>query len=185
MSLQKTRPRCLWLGFALAALAISAVVSPAAAQRRGEWQNEWLLQQEDPTGGWGPRVGLTAKPDQFHFGVHYDFTGPARRVMLMPSVELGLGDDATLVTINLDAAARLRDPRERLRPFVGAGVVLSFVSWDDDENVIADDSDTQAGLHIFGGAERRVSRSNTVFLELRLGIADAPDFKATVGMTFY
>jgi hypothetical protein len=49
--------------------------------------------------GWGPRVGVTMDPDQVHFGAHIDSGNLARHIRLQPNVEVGIGDDLTLVAL--------------------------------------------------------------------------------------
>ena len=38
--------------------------------------------------GWGPRLGVSINPDQFHFGAHLDFGNFARHVRFQPNIEL-------------------------------------------------------------------------------------------------
>src|SRR3970040_1925390 len=56
--------------------------------------------------GWGPRVGLTFGPDQFHFGAHLDFGNFGNHVRFQPNVEIGFGDGGTLFALNAEAAYR-------------------------------------------------------------------------------
>ncbi len=41
------------------------------------------------------------------------------------------------------------------------------------------------GLNVLGGIEKGLSDGDRFFTEAKLGFADAPDFKLTVGWTFY
>ena len=72
--------------FATVLLIWGAFALPAAAQ------------------GLGVRAGASVDPDQFYFGGHLD-TGPiADRLHFRPNVEIGLGDDVTLVAFNIEFA---------------------------------------------------------------------------------
>jgi len=134
--------------------------------------------------GWGPRVGLTVDPDQVHFGAHLDFGNFAQRVRFQPNFELGFGDDITLAALNFEAAYRFRSNWAIWTPYLGGGLGLNFYSWDDGHN-LGDDSDTKVGLNILGGVERGLASGDRFFVELKLGIGDSPDFKFTVGWTFF
>lgn len=59
--------------------------------------------------GWGPRVGLTFSPDQVHFGAHLAFGNFARHVRLQPNIEVGVGDNLTLVAVNFEGVYRFRE----------------------------------------------------------------------------
>jgi hypothetical protein len=135
--------------------------------------------------GWGPRVGLTLDPDQIHFGAHLDFGNFARHVRFQPNVEMGFGDDVTLVTINFEAAYRFRETWDVWSPYVGGGLGLNFASFDN-SGPGGDDSSTDLGVNALGGIERGLSSGNRFFVEVKLGLVDeSPDLKATVGWTFY
>ena len=69
----------------LAVLAVVVVLpSPAAAQAPGI------------------RAGISVDPDQFFVGGHYE-TGPlVDRLHFKPNIEVGFGDDITLVGVNFE-----------------------------------------------------------------------------------
>lgn len=135
--------------------------------------------------GWGPRVGATIDPDQVHVGLHADFGDViAERVRFMPNLELGFGDDLTLGALNFEAAYRFRENWDTWSPYAGGGLGLNWYSWDNDFPG-RDDSDMDVGLNLLGGIEKGTRSGNRFFLELKLGLADSPDMKVTVGWTFY
>jgi opacity protein-like surface antigen len=134
--------------------------------------------------GWGPRIGLTVDPDQVHFGMHLDFGNFAERVRFQPNFELGLGDHVTVAALNFEGAYRFRSNWAAWTPYAGGGLGLNFVSWDD-EYARGDNSDTELGLNILGGVERGLSNGDRFFAEIKFGLGDSPDFKFTVGWTFY
>lgn len=134
--------------------------------------------------GWGPRVGLTVNPDQVHFGAHLDFGNFARHVRFQPNVEVGFGDDLTLVCANFEAAYRFRQSWDVWSPYLGGGLGANFASWDSDGH--GDSSSTDLGVNVLGGIERGLSNGNRFFMEVKLGLVDeSPDAKVTVGWTFY
>lgn len=57
--------------------------------------------------GFGGNVGVSADPDQFYFGAGYETAELVERLRFRPSVEVGIGDEATLITANL--RVRVRD----------------------------------------------------------------------------
>lgn len=130
--------------------------------------------------GWGPRVGLTFQPDQFHFGAHLDFGNFGNHVRFQPNVEIGFGDGLTLFAINAEAAYRFAERWDVWTPYLGGGIGAFMYSADGGGG-----SDTQFGASILGGIEKGLANGHRFFIEAKLGLADAPDAKATVGWTFY
>ena len=147
--------------------------------------------------GWGPRVGLTFNPDQVHFGGHIDFGNFAEHIRLQPNVEIGFGDDLTLIALNFEGAYRFQSRWDVWTPYVGGGLGINLVSSNNDgvnpaENLAAgvthteaDDSRTDLGLNLLGGIEKGLKNGSRFFLERKLGLADSPDFKITAGWTFF
>lgn len=134
--------------------------------------------------GWGPRVGLTFSPDQFHVGAHLDYGNFAKHVRFQPNVEVGFGDDLTLVTLNFEAAYRFRETWDVWSPYLGGGLGVNFASYGNDG--LGDDTSTDLGVNVLGGIERGMSSGDRFFLEAKLGLVDeSPDLKLTVGWTFY
>ena len=134
--------------------------------------------------GWGPRVGLTSDPDQVHVGVHLDSGDIARRVRFQPNLEIGFGDHLTTTALNFEAAYRFSDHWEAWKPYAGGGLGLNWYSWNNDVPG-HDNTDMETGLNLLGGIEKGISGGNRFFIEAKLGLADSPDFKATVGWTFF
>jgi hypothetical protein len=154
-----------------AAVAVAAAPAPASAA--------------DGPGfaGWGPRIGVTSDPDQIHMGLHIDVGNFADHIRFQPNMDVGFGDDVTLVSLNGDLACRFRSQWDVWSPYLGGGIAFQF--WDvDNRGSRFDDSDTEVGLNLLGGIERGLSGGNRFFTELKLGLVDTPDFKATVGWTF-
>ena len=135
--------------------------------------------------GWGPRLGATIDPDQIHFGVHFDFGNFAQRVRFQPNFELGFGDNITLAAINGDVHYRFRENWEVWSPYLGGGLGINFWSWDNDKFPNRGDTEAELGVNVVGGIEKGISGGDRFFIEGKLGLVDAPDFKIQVGWTFY
>lgn len=130
--------------------------------------------------GMGPRVGFTLNPDQIHFGGHVDFGDIANNLMIMPNIEVGLGEDITTVAPSFELDYRFRSDWGAWTPYLGGGIGPVFYSHKHGNN------SSDLGLYMqFGiGKGSYGSESSHFFVEGKLGLADAPDFKATVGWTF-
>ena len=140
------------------------------------------VQARDYVLGWGGRVGGTLDPEQVHVGFHVDLGDIAERVRLQPNVEVGFGDDVTLVAINPEVFF-LFAPHSRWTPYAGGGLGINIYNWD--TNIPgADDSETEIGLNLLGGIETKISDRTKFFGEVKFGIGDSPDAKFHVGLTF-
>lgn len=142
------------LSFLLAAVLFSA--SPAAAQDGGL------------------RGGLTVDPDQFYFGGHLETSPLVDRLYFRPNVEVGFGDDLTLIGANMEFVYKFPN-RSGWGLYAGGGPALNVYMPDG-----ADDSDTEAGLNLLVGVEN----ARGLFFEVKFGVIDSPDIKFGVGWTF-
>lgn len=70
-----------------------------------------------------------------------------------------------------------------LVPFVMAGLGIGHYSWGDDVPDRVDNSNTELGLRLGGGAKFPMERM-TPFVDLGLAIGDLPDFTLRGGFTF-
>lgn len=121
----------------------------------------------------GVRVGASIDPDQFFFGGHVE-TGPlVEELRFRPNVEIGLGDNVTLVAINF----------EFVYPFVlaedwdlyaGAGPALNIYNHE------TAGTDSRGGFNLLVGLAHR----GGLFTELKIGTIDSPDVKIAVGYQF-
>jgi hypothetical protein len=130
--------------------------------------------------GIGPRVGLTVNPDQIHFGGHIDFGDLAPNLMMLPNIEIGFGDNVTTVAPSFELDYRFRSDWGAWTPYLGGGIGPIFYSWDHGGS----SSDFGAYMQFGIGKGSAGSQAGHFFIEGKLGLADAPDFKATVGWTF-
>ena len=130
--------------------------------------------------GIGPRVGFTINPDQIHVGGHIDFGDISDNLMMLPNLEIGFGDNVTTVAPSFELDYRFRSDWGVWTPYLGGGVGPIFYSFNHGN------SSSKLGLYLqFGvGKGSSGSESGHFFIEGKLGLADAPDAKATVGWTF-
>jgi len=131
----------------------------------------------------GPRAGLSVSPDQFVAGGQLSFSGLAPDWTFDPSLELGFGDDLTVIALNFDALYHLRLSGTEWRPYVGGGLGIAFVSWDAPPGV-HDHNDSDVGLNLVLGFSVPAASRHHWFTELRLGVGDLPDLKVVGGFNF-
>lgn len=130
----------------------------------------------------GLRGGITTGPQQFHVGGHADIGPYFNHVSLRPNIELGFGDDLLIAATNLEAVYRFQREWQTWSPYLGGGVGFNRV--DPDNARLEGDASTEVGPLITGGIERGMSGGGRLFMESKLGLGNAPDFKLTVGWTF-
>lgn len=142
------------LSFLLAALFFLA--APSAAQNAGL------------------RGGLSVDPDQLYFGGHLETSPLVDRLHFRPNVEVGFGDDVTLIAANMEFVYKF--PRRRdWGLYAGGGPALNVYLFDG-----TDDSETDAGFNVLLGVEN----DRGLFFEFKIGATDSPDVKFGVGWTF-
>lgn len=144
----------LWVIVGMVSLLSVAAASPAQAQARA-----------------GVQGGVSLDPDQVYFGGHVE-TGPlVDRVRFRPNIEVGLGDDLTLIGFNFEFTYAFSDNRP-WNLYVGAGPAITWVD--------NGDSDTEGGFNFLLGAKQREG----MFFEMKIGMGGTPDLKFGVGFTF-
>ncbi len=130
----------------------------------------------------GPRAGYTSWDgiNQMHFGAHAKMGDLFPNVALTPGVELGFGDGFTIITLNGDLAYQFTElTTEPWGLYAGGSLSLNYL----DNDFI--DGDLDLGFSALLGVTRKLGNQNELLLEIRLGILDSPDFKATLGYTFF
>lgn len=120
----------------------------------------------------GVQAGVSLDPDQFFFGGHVETAPLVDRVRFRPGVDVGVGDNLTLVAVNLDFTYAFTANRP-WNLFAGAGPAINWYNFDGG-------SDTEAGFNFLVGAKHR----NGMFLEMKIGVMDSPDLKFGVGYAF-
>jgi hypothetical protein len=123
--------------------------------------------------GVGVMAGVSADPDQFYFGVGYETEELLERLRFRPNLEVGVGDDATLITVNFEFAYRIPIQRKPWSVYVGGGPALVISN-------SHDDTDAGGGFNILLGLAHR----RGLFTEIKVGVIDSPGFKFGVGYRF-
>ena len=121
----------------------------------------------------GIRGGISVDPDQFYFGAHLETSALVDRVHFRPNLEVGIGDDLTLIAANMEFVYKFSSSRP-VNLYAGGGPALNIFMVDDL------DSETEAGFNALVGVET----SRGLFFEFKLGMLDSPDFKFGVGYTW-
>lgn len=160
--------------FGMLCCAISLAAAPLTAR----------AQDQIGYRGWGPRLGAAFGPDQVEFGAHLDFGHFADHIRLQPNLEVGVGDDLTIVSFNGDLAYRFHSKWGTWSPYVGGGLNINVVNRDR-PRWLDDDTDTDLGVSALGGIQKTLMSGDRFFLEMKLGLVDSPDFKFLAGWTFY
>ena len=122
----------------------------------------------------GVRGGLSVDPDQFYIGGHFETSPLIDRLHFRPNLEVGFGDDLTLIAANMEFVYKF-PLRSGWSVYAGGGPALNVYMVDD-----ADDSETEAGVNLLVGFEQ----ARGLFFEFKIGAVDSPDFKFGVGWTF-
>ena len=144
--------RCRFAAIAL--FACTAFVAPAAAQELGV------------------RAGVSANPDQFYFGGHAETAPLVGNLHFRPNLEVGIGDDTTLVAVNIEFAYHFPSQRS-WHVYAGGGPALNFIRR-------GGDTDSEGGLNLLAG----VQHARGLFAEFKVGTLDSPDVKLGVGYAF-
>jgi hypothetical protein len=122
----------------------------------------------------GVQAGMLLDPDQFFFGGHIETAPLIDRLRFRPGVDIGLGDDTTLVAGNFDFTYTFPNGRSGWNLFAGGGPSINWYDYDDGG------SNTDGGFNFLVGARQNSGLS----FEFRVGMAGSPDLKFGVGYTF-
>ena len=131
----------------------------------------------------GPRVGFSVAPDQFVFGGQLHTGELAPHLTFDPALELGFGDNETLVAINLDLHYHFQIRGSDWTPYLGLGASVNFESFDHPAPA-EDASQTNVGGNFVLGAAAPASTGGRFFAEMKLGLGDAPSLKMLAGWNF-
>lgn len=127
----------------------------------------------------GVRAGVSADPDQFFFGAHFETEPLLERLTFRPNVEIGIGDDLTLIALNIEFVYSIPLDNAPWRVYFGGGPAANIYSHDDD-NGRGDDEGVEGGFNVLVGLQHR----RGLFTELKVGALDSPSVKFTVGYAF-
>jgi hypothetical protein len=131
----------------------------------------------------GPHLGFSTSPDQVVFGGQMQFGDVAPQIDFLPGIDFGFGDDMTVISLNGDFHYRFEIAGKKWQPYVGGGVAIHFVSWDN-AGPGTDNSDTEGGGTLIFGADVPTKSGSRFFVEGKIGLGDGPDFKALAGWNF-
>ena len=131
----------------------------------------------------GPRVGASIDPDQLVVGGQLSLREFAPGWSFDPSLELGFGDNQTVIAFNLDAYYHLRMSGTDWRPYLGPGLSVDFMSFDEPFGR-RDQGETNVGLDLVAGFTLPAGRGDHWFTELRFGVGDIPTLKIVGGFDF-
>lgn len=170
-----------WIRTSLLILACLALIgTPAVAQ------SQPTASKGGPSfgwNGWGLRAGVSSDPDQAYGGVHFELGEFAPNVRFRPSLEIGFGDDVTLMQVNAEVHY-VFNKVQVWKPYVGGLVAFSWVDLDNAPPG-ADDSDTDIGFMGVGGVQTKLKSGVAMFFEGKIGLTDEdPDFKVAIGWTW-
>jgi len=121
----------------------------------------------------GVRAGASADPNQFYAGAHYETEDLADRLRFRPNVEIGVGDDRTLIAFNIEFTYRLSvRPVPMWQFYVGGGPALNIYH-------ATDNTHPEGGFSALAGLSH-----GPLFTEVKLGALKSPSFKIGVGYSF-
>ena len=126
--------------------------------------------------GWGPRLGVAEDPDQILVGVHQDLGEFVENLRFQPSLDVGTGDDYTIVSAVVPVHYRIA--LDTATPYVGGGLLLQWL--DRDAPRRRGGSDFEITGLLAGGVEWRVGE-NDLFLEIQLPGGKGHDAKVFLG----
>jgi hypothetical protein len=126
---------------------------------------------------YGVRAGIAADPDQLVVGGHLESPGltSSGRLRLRPSVEIGVGDDSTVVSGNIDFVYVMDFPASEWSTYFGGGPSFNIVHEDFSGN------DIHSGANFIAGFQHTTG----LLLELRAGGGQgATGLKVMAGYNF-
>ncbi len=138
-------------------LVLTLMASSAAAQVRA-----------------GARAGVTADPGQFVMGAHFETREVAPHVSFRPNVGVGVGNDTTLLAVNLDLVYEFPIRNQPWRVLAGGGPAANFWSREGRE------SEFGGGFNVLVGLEHR----DGLMTEVRVGFVDSPSVVFAFGYNF-
>lgn len=133
---------------------------------------------------YGFRAGFSTSPDQLVLGGQMSIGEVAPNLSFDPNIELGFGDNLTIISFNLDMHYHFDLANSSWRPYLGGGAGINLIQQDQPPGV-SDDSQTKVAGGLVVGAGVPTRSGNRFFSELKVGLGDwAPDLKLVVGWNF-
>lgn len=132
-----------------------------------------------PSGlGFGVRGGFGLDPDQFVVGAQFSLGKALSIARVVPSIDVGFGDNVTTIDFNADFLLRLTVEGTSFGFYGGGGPTLAYIDVDNAG------SDWEVGLSLTVGAQVPLLKKNATNIEGRFGIGDIPDFRLLFAFIF-
>src|SRR5688572_18719393 len=96
--------------------------------------------------GAGVRAGISADPEQFYFGGHGTFGPVIERLWFRPNLEVGVGNDLTVIALNGEFTYWIPLQRDPWNVYFGGGPAMNILSFDSDR-VRDGDTDVRPGFN--------------------------------------
>lgn len=134
----------------------------------------------------GIKAGVSAEPDQFYFGVQFESDPLVDQLRFRPNLEIGVGDDRTLVAVNVEFAYFIPLRARPWRVFLGGGPALNILRFNDDEASNGRGRGREADTEVGGGFNILVGLAHRdgLFTEFKVGALNSPEIKFAVGYSF-
>ena len=134
----------------------------------------------------GVRAGFSSSPDQLLLGGQMSIGEVAPNLTFDPNIDLGFGDNVTIIGFNLDMHYHFMVHGTTWRPYVGGGAGINLIQVDLPPGISADDSFTRVAGSLILGAGVPTQSGNRFFTELKVGLGDSStaDLKMLVGWNF-
>lgn len=123
------------------------------------------------TGTIGLRAGFSLEPDQFVLGGQVALGKKLGIARIVPSVDVGFGNEITTIAFNADAQFRLNVEDSKVALYLGAGPTVLYY---DPEG---GNSAWELGLSLLAGIRLPLGGFPPTSFEARFGVGDIPDFK--------
>jgi hypothetical protein len=120
----------------------------------------------------GPHAGISFHPEQFYFGAHAETPPLADRLRFRPSLDLGVGDDVTTASLNVEFAYQFRSAHP-WNAYAGGGPALNIIK-------ISGETNAEPGLNVLLG----LAHEDGLFVEIKAGALDSPRLRVGVGYQF-
>jgi hypothetical protein len=128
--------------------------------------------------GFGLRGGLGLDPDQIVVGAQFSLGKSLQVFRVVPSVDLGFGDDWTTIDFNADFLVRLIVEDTSFGFYGGGGPTLAFLDRS------GGTSDWEFGLSLVAGVQTPIIPNKATNIEARFGIGDIPEFRLLFAIIF-
>ena len=120
----------------------------------------------------GPHAGISIHPEQFYFGAHAETPPLADRLRFRPSIDLGVGDNVTRASLNVEFAYHFRSAQP-WNAYAGGGPGLNIIKTSRETN-------PDAGLNVLLG----LAHEDGLFVEIKAGALDSPRLRLGAGYQF-